>query len=233
MKGLIARVMAAIASAMKGFFKVVVKGGKATYEWVTEKAAPAIGEAFVDTADAVGRTAHAAIHAVPNLLSRFTAGPAVAPAPTNESAPVAEQQAARRAVLDKSAADDRRRGLAITVKAAARALLRDQEPEGIPAPIRLWLSSLTERELGILARMSVEDVTLVLDGNDNQPLGRGMRAAAWDRTARVNPDAHAFVERSAARAAEQATPILQMRDHIEARAQERLQRRLRGLGPRS
>ena len=119
----IGQIISAILRAMAGTWKVILKGGKIIMEWTRDVAIPATWSLATTGFDAAVDTTKSVLVSVPNLLGGLVGRcVAVAPAPSegDASAPLKVQRQGRQNLLDAAAEDDRKRGLAICVKAAAR-----------------------------------------------------------------------------------------------------------------
>ena len=166
MRNIIAAVFRAIANAIRAIWKTVVRAGRTTMEWVQETALPASWDFACDVVDAGARTVRHGLHAVPNLLSRLNGGGTVAPSPTsNAAASISRQQESRQAQRQQAVAEVNWTEVALATRAAVRAMVRGELPQGVPASVARWLTeTITPDKRVTLAALPIGTVICVLHG---------------------------------------------------------------------
>ena len=172
---MIKRILAAIARFIRSAGRVTWNATKKTFEWTADRI-DAVWDAGTEAFDA-------AIHAPGGLLRRLTSGgggPAVQD-PGTAAAPSQQRQAAKEKTEQAAVTLDS----ALAIRTAARAIIRGEEPTGIPSPQVYWLKSMTVGELADLAALKPEGIAAVLSGRDVRNVA-GYEEGAWIRSSMVN-----------------------------------------------
>lgn len=184
----LSRILQAIAEAFRGFFRMVIKAGKASYEWVKTEIYPTIRDCASELTAIAGNTARDCAASIPRMGRGRPAAPS--PEPSAETAPIAEQQEQRQALLDLQEAEERRRCDAIAVRAGVRAVLRGQQPVGVPRHVAEWMRSLDDQALLALASAELSEISRHVDALPRKPV----------------------------RSMERETPVAEFKAHLSARA---------------
>lgn len=182
----------AIKRAISAILRQIARGGKMVwnaanrgFEWIEDRAQN-IWDAAVDVFDtvphAVGQVFTEVVSAPGKLLSKITGGggPAVQD-PGTAAAPSQQRQAAKEKTEQAAVTLDS----ALAIRTAARAIIRGEEPSGIPSPQAYWLKSMTLGELADLAALKPEEIAAVLSGRDVRNVA-AYEEDAWIRSSMVN-----------------------------------------------